>query len=186
MQYLKYGKDNYWTGDKMADQATQIAAKIFPYAFPGCQALFEFDNASNHSCFAHNALVASRMNLNPGGKQPLMCETFAHCLNRPQSMVVPRTDVGKMHIWDKPKGAKWVLQERKLWPKPHGLLLQCPTTNKRTGCSDREEGCCAVRVLSQQRDFKEQKGCLEEELRALHHEVIFYPKFHCELNFIER
>jgi len=98
MQYLEYGKDNYWTGDKMADQATQIAAKILPYAFPGCQALFAFDNASNHSCFARNALVASWMNLNPGGKQLLMRETFAHCLNRPQSMVVPRTDVGKMHI----------------------------------------------------------------------------------------
>jgi hypothetical protein len=65
----------------MADETTQIVAKVFPYAFPGCQALFAFDNALNHSCFAHNALVASRMNLNPGGKQPLMCETFAHRLN---------------------------------------------------------------------------------------------------------
>jgi len=115
-----------------------------------------------------------------------MHKTFAHCLNRPQSMVVPLTDVGKMHISDKPEGAKWVFKERKLWPKPHGLLLQYPTTNKRTGCGDREESCCAVRVLSQQWDFQEQKGQLEEELRALHREVIFYLKFHCELNFIER
>jgi len=169
----------------MADQATQIAAKIFPYAFPVCQALFAFDNTSNHGYFARNTLVASRMNLNHRGKQLLMHETFAHCLNRPQSMVVPHADVGKMHIWDKPKCVKWVLKEQKLWPKPHGLLLQCPTTNKRTGCGDREVGSCAVRVLSQQRDFKEQKGRLEEERSALQHEVIFYPTFHCELNFIE-
>jgi len=170
----------------MADLATQSAAKVFPYAFPGCQALFAFDNASNHSGFACNALVASQMNLNPGGKQQLIREMFARCLNPPQSMVVVRTDAGKMHIWNKPKDAKWVLKERKLWPKPHGLHLQFPTTNKRTGCGDREEGYCAVRVLSQQWDFKEQKGRLEEELRALHHEVIFYSKFHCKLNFIKR
>jgi hypothetical protein len=81
MQYLQYGKDNYWTRDKMADQATQVAAKIFPYAFPCCQALFAFDNASNRSCCSHNAVVRSRMNLNPESKQLLTHESFAHCLN---------------------------------------------------------------------------------------------------------
>jgi hypothetical protein len=40
--------------------------------------------------------------------------------------------------------------------------------------------------MSVQRDFKEQRGKLEEELEALNQLVIFYPKFHCELNFIER
>jgi len=31
-----------------------------------------------------------------------------------------------------------------------------------------------------------QKGRLEEEVQARNHNVIFYPKFHCGLNFIER
>ncbi|RPB11555.1 hypothetical protein P167DRAFT_575298 [Morchella conica CCBAS932] len=32
--YLEYGKDNYWTGDKMVDHAVKIAIPIFNYAFP--------------------------------------------------------------------------------------------------------------------------------------------------------
>ena len=48
-----------------------------------------------------------------------------------------------------------------------------------------ESGCCAQHLMSLQRDFQEQKGWLQEELEAEHQEVIFYPKFHCELNFIK-
>jgi hypothetical protein len=39
--------------------------------------------------------------------------------------------------------------------------------------------------MAAQRDFQEQKGRLQEELEAAGREVIFYPKFHYELNFIE-
>ena len=35
---------------------------------PNCQLLFIFDNSSGHASFASDALVASRMNLGPGGK----------------------------------------------------------------------------------------------------------------------
>jgi len=47
-------------------------------------------------------------------------------------------------------------------------------------------GCCARAVLAADRDFRDQKGRLEEELLAGRQEAIFYPKFHCELNFVER
>ena len=47
-------------------------------------------------------------------------------------------------------------------------------------------GCCARRVLSQQQDFREQKGQLQEEVEAANHLIIFYPKFYRELNYIER
>ncbi|RPA70706.1 hypothetical protein BJ508DRAFT_196029, partial [Ascobolus immersus RN42] len=46
--------------------------------------------------------------------------------------------------------------------------------------------CCARSTLASQRDFREQKGKLEEMIVARGHHIIFYPKFHCELNFIER
>ena len=52
----------------------QIAMPIFQYAFPGCQALFAFDNASNHRYFAPDALLASNISLNPGGKHSLASE----------------------------------------------------------------------------------------------------------------
>jgi hypothetical protein len=70
------------------------------------------------------------------------------------------------------------------------FLLLRPTGFGRPGCPPLEEmpetGCCATKLMSFQHDFKEQKGWLEEALEAEHQEVIFYPKFHCELNFIKR
>jgi transposase len=45
--------------------------------------------------------------------------------------------------------------------------------------------CCAVRVISNEPDFKEQKEWLVEEVEKNGYTVIFYPKYHCEFNFIE-
>ena len=84
----------------------------------------------------------------------------------------------------KPKEVKQVQKERGLWPE-RGLVLECPTAHDRPGCNP-EGGCCARRVLEAQRDFQGQKGRLREEVEALGHHVLFYPKFHCEPNFIER
>ena len=67
MWLLEYSKDNYWTGNEMVEHAVYVVLPIFRYAFSGCLALFAFDNASNHYTFSEDALVAKRMNLNPGG-----------------------------------------------------------------------------------------------------------------------
>ncbi|KAF8543086.1 hypothetical protein BDD12DRAFT_933621 [Trichophaea hybrida] len=83
----EYSKDNYWTGEKMVWHTLRIALPIFRYAFPGCQALFAFGNASNHCTYADNALVVSHMNLNPGGKQSLLREGFDHSRGLPQAMI---------------------------------------------------------------------------------------------------
>ena len=40
--------------------------------------------------------------------------------------------------------------------------------------------------MSKQPDFQGQRGRLQEKVKATGNLVIFYPKFHCELNFIER
>jgi hypothetical protein len=45
--------------------------------------------------------------------------------------------------------------------------------------------CCHLRILEAQPDFLEEKSMLETVINAAGHEVIFYPKFHCELNNIE-
>ena len=46
--------------------------------------------------------------------------------------------------------------------------------------------CCVVWALSQCEDFLAQKNAVEECVQQGGHEVIFLPKFHPELNFIER
>jgi hypothetical protein len=45
--------------------------------------------------------------------------------------------------------------------------------------------CCAHYVLAAQKDFFNQKPILQEVIEGLGHKVIFYSKFHCELNYIE-
>lgn len=191
MQTLEYGKGNYWTGDKMVEQTIKIAIPIFRHSFPGCQALFAFDNASNHTSYADDALVVDRMNLTPGGKQSRMRNGFIYDQNRSQSMVFP-IDHPDVTLKGKPKGIKQVLLERDLWPANnwrtdgHAFLLECPRSHGRSGCSkELPGGCCARSLLSMQKDFRDQKGRVQEEVEGAGHVVIFYPKFHCELNFIE-
>ena len=46
--------------------------------------------------------------------------------------------------------------------------------------------CCARAVLSRELDFVEQKEWLEETVEdELGFKIIFFPKYHCELNYIE-
>ncbi|KAF8168736.1 hypothetical protein BJ912DRAFT_913240 [Pholiota molesta] len=74
-QSIEYGKnyDGYWTGELFVKQ---LAEKIIP-AFekahgPGFQALIMVDNSQGHAAYATDALLVSRMNLRPGGKQARM------------------------------------------------------------------------------------------------------------------
>jgi hypothetical protein len=54
-------------------------------------------------------------------------------------------------------------------------------------CTEGLEGrtCCAAAILSAQPDFKGQRSRIEEIVEDAGHLVMFYPKFHCELNWIE-
>ena len=73
--YLKPGIDQegYWTIQHLLDQIEYKAIPIFEALLhPGCVALFAFDNSTCHAAFGKDALVASKMSLNPGSKQPLM------------------------------------------------------------------------------------------------------------------
>lgn len=77
---LEYNKDNYWDGNKITDQKVNLTTQFFSYAFPDCQALFIFDNATNHACYAKNVLLAKKMNLGMSGKQPRMRHRFNNAI----------------------------------------------------------------------------------------------------------
>jgi hypothetical protein len=72
-----------------------------------------------------------------------------------------------------------ILKEHNLWKD--GLLAQCPGFKCQTGVAD----CCCRRILFNQPDFANQKSALEELIESRGHICDFYPKYHCELNFIE-
>jgi hypothetical protein len=67
---IKYGKnhDGYWSGEDVCNQLKEKAIPALEKQHPNCQLLLIFDNSSGHASFASDALVASRMNLGPGGK----------------------------------------------------------------------------------------------------------------------
>jgi len=64
--------DGWWTGEDLVKQVQEKAIPIFEERFPGAIGVFAFDNATSHSAFASDALVAKRMNLSSKGKQPKM------------------------------------------------------------------------------------------------------------------
>ena len=54
----------------------ECAILIFEAYFLGCQALFTFDNASNHTAFSPNVFIAKYMNLSLEEKQPKIYSTY--------------------------------------------------------------------------------------------------------------
>jgi hypothetical protein len=79
------------------------------------------------------------------------------------------------------KGMEIIIRERNLWPAD-GLLAQCEGFKCVLGKTD----CCCRRLLFSQPDFINQKSHLEEFITSRGHICDFYPKYHCELNFIEQ
>ncbi|CCI41174.1 unnamed protein product [Albugo candida] len=145
---------------------------VFDAQFPIEKALFDFDNATSHAAFAEDALVSQRMNLGPGGKEPVMRNgMFGNGIS--ESMVF----LAHHPLAGQPNGIKIVLQERILWATK--LRLDC-----RGKCGD-TVSCCGRSVIQNQPDFKAQEGLLEETITAAGHLIMIYPKFHCEFSFIK-
>jgi hypothetical protein len=79
------------------------------------------------------------------------------------------------------KGMEQIIKERGLWPDA-GLKAQC--LNFR--CPPGQTDCCCRRLLFSQPDFTDQKPQVQELVESRGHLCDFYPKYHCELNFIEQ
>lgn len=79
------------------------------------------------------------------------------------------------------KGMEVIIWERGLWPEGD-VLSQCPGFHCPPGHAD----CCCWRILFLQPNFVSQKPQLQELIESCGHLCDFYPKYHCELNFIEQ
>jgi hypothetical protein len=183
MEMIECGGNVWWDNEKLMQQINNYAIPIFELAFPGCQAVFLFDNAPSHHAWAKDALKASSMNLRPGGKAPDMRDGWYIGPNGnrvQQSFNFSLDDFTVPENWrGRPKGLKVILQERGLWYDK--LKQKCKgVCNIRT-----PEGCCAERIMSIQSDFKEQTSKVQQLVADKGHLALLYPKFHCELNWIE-
>ncbi|KAG2106628.1 uncharacterized protein F5147DRAFT_578923 [Suillus discolor] len=106
---IEYGKnyDGYWNGEMFVKQLRDKIIPAFECAHgSGYQALFLIDNSQGHSAYADDALLISRMNVNPGGKQAHMKDGWFIDAGRQkviQSMMFPSNHCDHPN---EPKGIK--------------------------------------------------------------------------------
>ena len=182
---FKAGKncDGYFTADNLIKQV-DTTIDIFEGRTNGfATGLWCFDNAPSHQKRANDALSVQKMPKNPNqgwthrkGGAWMQNATFADGqsqelywdLNHPT-----------MPGWF--KGMEQIICECGLLPNVR-LLAQCKGFKCEPSCTD----CCCQRLLFMQPDFVSQKSQLEEFVVSQGHICDFYPKYHCELNFIEQ
>ncbi|RPA94627.1 hypothetical protein L873DRAFT_1837574 [Choiromyces venosus 120613-1] len=171
-EFSSQNSSGYWSTEDIISHTLDTGIKMFEAVYPGYKALFLFDNASSHSSFAEDALRVQNMNLSGGGEQATMRNGY---------FLLKGTRTIQSMVYENgiPKGIEAVLQERGLWAA--GLRLECPKLQ----CEDCRARKRCKKILSLQYDFLNQKGKLQEMIEATGHTVLFYPKFHCELNWIE-
>ena len=158
---LEYGenREGYWNSEKFMNQI-KMAVKIAEIKYPRCdnwKHVWIFDHSSCHAAMPDDALDVSKMNVNPGGKQRVMRDGFWD--GKVQRM---------NYAIGIPKGLRVILEERGV--NTHGM----------NGDQMRE-------ILGSHQDFKNEKSLIERFLgEEKKHIVYFLPKFHPELNPIER
>lgn len=164
--YLKPGanSEGYWKNSDLVDQVRNKAIPIFKILHPDCDGLFVFDNSQNHHAKAPDALSVTNMNLKNGGvNQRLMRDGWYKDGNSERI-------AQKMVLEDgvTSKGLAVVLKERGLWPESGSMSVKE-----------------AKQRLSKEEDFRDQKEWLEETVIDGGCQIDFYPKYHCEFNYIE-
>lgn len=161
---IKPGVNNegYWRNADLVAQIKDKAIPIFKILHPDSDGLFIFDNSQNHHAKAPDALSVSKMNMSDGGvSQRLMRNGWFENGEGNKIEHKMTLDDGKTS-----KGLQRVLSERGLW---NPLL----TVKK------------ARELLAKQPDFCGQREWLEETITEAGCLVDYYPKYHCEFNFIE-
>ena len=155
-EILEFQKDRFWDGEKFlrnVRKAVRIAEFKYPATF--YELAWIFDHKSGHLAFAEDALVANRMNMKPGGKQPKM-----HPGKLPDGTPQP------MVFQDgTPKGLEIVLRERGV----------------RTDHLNRSE---MVKRLQEYPDFKFEKSSVQTYLEAKNHRCLFNPKVYMKFSDI--
>ena len=194
------GRDGYYTNERIIQHAEQ-AIEILQKYYPNDDHVMIFDNATTHVKRADNALSARCMPKNPscswGVTVPLKDNNGAIVYNpdgKPQKIKVPMEpgryangEPQPLYFPDGHEKAGWfkgmvqILQERG-FEVTSKLRAECEGFR----CLPGETRCCCRRLLYTEPDFMQVESLLETTCRARGVQVLFLPKFHCELNFIKQ
>jgi len=155
---FKFGSqgDGYWNNELFIEQV-KTAISIAEFKYPKVQntLAFLFDQSSGHCAYADDALIAHKMYVSDGGKQPFLRDTI---WDGKTQKLVSSTGIQK--------GLKSLLEERGV--NTSGLKKEA-----------------MIKIVEEMQDFKFQKIKVEELILNKGYRVMFIPKFHCELNPIE-
>jgi transposase len=198
-------REGYFENKNIVEHA-QLAMDILRRHYPNEDHVLIFDNASTHTKRADNALSARHMSKKPthprfqmwgvdvnaigadgkpvhgtDGKvlKQRVCMSEARLADGSSQPLYfdPQDGTGRTCVF---KGMDRILAERGI--DTRHLKAECPDFK----CIPEAQNCCTRRVLWNQSDFIEVKSVLEIECEARGFAVVFLPKFHCELNPIER
>jgi hypothetical protein len=194
------GRDGYFSNDEVVDQLS-MAMDILDEHYDSYQHVFILDNARTHTKRAGNALSARHMPKNPhptfGGKEmvkdsaskPVLGQDGQPQFRRCRMSDATFADGMAQRLYfanDHPqfpgyfKGMTQVLRERG-FAHPEGVRAEC----RGFKCSPEASNCCQRRILFGQPDFINVPSLVESLCHTRGYRVIFLPKFHPELNFIE-
>ena len=164
--------------------------------YPDEEHVFVFDNATTHLKREDTALSAQKMTMGPsktfGAEVRVVDEAGKIRYNAAEKPIKKIIQMGSGQLPDGTpqsfydgygvfKGMTKILQECGLFEESK-LSAEC----KKFKCDEGKNQCCQQRVLYNQPDFHDQESILGKICRERGFEVIFLPKFHCELNPIEQ
>ena len=192
---LQIGKNNegYWDGNCQVEQAKRVQ-RLMSIKYPDHVIVHVYDWSSGHHVFDDDAVVAKKLNANPGGKQPLMHDAIvliSECGGLTRNLVpiggsVPpkatqhmQFKVGEVVLIEKgervlkegdaligkPKGAMQIMRELDLYRK--GMSLKGPVL--KDALPDEDADVLEGDDLDDEDDNDEEKGVRRDlDLSIIH------------------
>eukprot|EP00122_Pirum_gemmata_P016386 Pgem_evm2s15317 len=197
-EYIKPGKnrDGYWQTPHMLKQLEEKTIRAHKQMHPGKIGLFMFDNSTNHSCRPDDDLNVDHMGRHDGGITAKWLKDTTYVkdgVTYEQKMYVEIVNADGS-ITRKQKGVEKVLKERGLYEsvqdkKKHRCNKKTksnPHPQKIRKVIGKTYNCCCYHTLMCQPDFMSGKSKIELLVEEQGDQAIFLPKFHCEINPIEK
>ncbi|THV05625.1 hypothetical protein K435DRAFT_816328 [Dendrothele bispora CBS 962.96] len=194
-------KDGYFTAEDIQEQAN-AAIDLVHELYPDYEHIFIYDNATTHLKRPDGSLSARKMPKGPSSKffiEVSKRDANGKLIYNPdgsiakeerqmepgvlpdgclQSLYYPENHKSHPNQF---KGMATILQERGY--NVDKLKAQC---DKKFNCAPPALNCCCRRILFNEPDFVGVESILEKTCKERGIQVIFLPKFHCELNPIEQ